>query len=85
MHTAGLLKVEEAKKNGKWNQSDELQRKADSIRLDSGLFIMIQSNPQAYKNFELMTASRRRLLIFYIMSAKKEETKIRRTEKMIRL
>jgi uncharacterized protein YdeI (YjbR/CyaY-like superfamily) len=79
MTDAGQVFVDAAKKNGKWNAADE----ADAIPSD--LQKSFNKNKKALKNFQLFAPSSRRLIIQWIMEAKKAETREQRVEKTVAL
>lgn len=78
MTIAGLEKIEIAKKNGKWYQESKM-----NYELDKKYFKTLYSNQKALHEYQKLRPSYKKQYINWIMSAKKDETKIRRTEKMI--
>ena len=78
----GHKAIEEARKNGmwekiqKWNITEEQQADFES---------KIKVNDQAFKNYSSMPASTRKQLAGFYYDAKKEETRLKRLEKIVGL
>ncbi len=82
MTEAGLAKVEDARKNGQWDQAD-VQRRNPEVPLELAEALAIHSG--ARNHFEAMAASYRRQYIWWIARGKREDTRRRRTEEAVRL
>ena len=81
MTAAGLAKIEAAKKDGSWNQLvaiDELVMPADLIE-------QLSTNAEAKRNFEAFSTSSKKIILFWIASAKREETRQKRIGETVRL
>ena len=81
MTPAGLAKIEAAKKDGSWNKLDEMDR----LATPSDLLEQLAANPEAKRNFEGFSTSSKKIILFWIASAKREETRQKRIEETVRL
>jgi len=81
MTSAGLAKIETAKKDGSWNKLDEIDR----LAIPEDLLAQLSANAQAKRNFEAFSPSSRKMILFWIASAKREETRRKRIEETVRL
>jgi uncharacterized protein YdeI (YjbR/CyaY-like superfamily) len=79
MTTAGLEKVEAAKKNGSWNALDNVE----ALKLPFDLQTALSLNPSAQKNFENFTISVKKQLLWWIQSAKRPQTRVDRIAKTV--
>jgi uncharacterized protein YdeI (YjbR/CyaY-like superfamily) len=79
MTPAGLAKVEEAKADGSWNQLDAVDRMIVPDELAEAL----RSNPAAEKNFRDLSVSKKKQFIWYLVSAKRPETRERRIAEIV--
>ena len=81
MTPAGLVKIEAAKKDGSWNTLDEVDR----LVIPADLLEQLSANPEAKRNFEGFSSSSRKIILFWIASAKRAETRQKRIEETVRL
>jgi uncharacterized protein YdeI (YjbR/CyaY-like superfamily) len=82
MTEAGMVRIEDAKKNGEWFKSQERSTELNVPRfIDEAL----RENGKARENFDNLAESYRRLYVRWISSAKREETRIRRLKEAISL
>lgn len=81
MTPAGLTKIEAAKKNGSWNQLDAIDR----LVMPSDLLEQLSANPEAKRNFEAFSPSSKKIILFWIASARRDETRRKRIEETVRL
>ena len=81
MTTAGLAKIEAAKKDGSWNQLDAI----DGLLMPADLLEHLSANVEAKHNFEAFSTSSKKIILFWIASAKREETRQKRIEETVRL
>jgi uncharacterized protein YdeI (YjbR/CyaY-like superfamily) len=81
MTSAGLAKIEAAKKDGSWNKLDEI----DQLVMPADLLEQFSVNAEAKRNFEAFSASSKKIILFWIASAKREETRQKRIEETVRL
>ena len=76
----GLAAIEEAKKSGNWNLPQRETATDDQVKI---LVKAINGTEPALSNFLNMPMSIRRTYSMFYLDAKKEETRIRRLEKII--
>lgn len=81
MTAAGLAKIEAAKKDGSWNQLDVI----DQLVIPEDLQKQLSVNREAKRNFEGFSTSSKKIILFWIASAKREETRQKRIEETVRL
>lgn len=81
MTPAGLAKIEAAKKDGSWNKLDEI----DQLVIPTDLLEQLSMNPEAKRNFENFSISSKKVILFWIASAKRDETRRKRIEETVRL
>jgi uncharacterized protein YdeI (YjbR/CyaY-like superfamily) len=81
MTEAGLMKIEAARKDGSWNQLDEI----DELVMPEDLSRELSANADAKRNFEAFSTSSKKIILFWIASAKREETRQKRIEETVRL
>jgi uncharacterized protein YdeI (YjbR/CyaY-like superfamily) len=79
MTPAGLEKIEQAKQNGAWTQYDE----AESLTIPADLASALATNETARVNFEAFSNSSRKLILRWIYSAKRPETRANRIEETV--
>ena len=79
MTPAGLEKIEVAKDDGSWNFLDDI----DNLIIPEDLKKSLNENPPAKANFESFSDSVKRQILFWIKSAKRTETRIKRIEKAV--
>jgi len=75
----GIKVIEIAKKNGQWEQADNLPKGFD---LNEFLDQLIK-HPKAYENYIKMAPSTQKLFQYHYFSAKREETKAKRLEDIL--
>jgi uncharacterized protein YdeI (YjbR/CyaY-like superfamily) len=76
MAPAGMEKIEAAKRNGSWDIIEEV----DALQVPEELEKALLSYPPAKANFESFIPSYRKQAIYWVLSAKRPETKARRAE-----
>jgi uncharacterized protein YdeI (YjbR/CyaY-like superfamily) len=81
MTAAGLVKIEAAKKDGSWNRWDAV----DELVMPADLLEQFSANAEAKRNFEAFSTSSKKIILFWIASAKREETRRKRIEETVRL
>ena len=82
MTEAGLDKIEQAKKEGMWDISPKKDESKENIQ---ELEIKLKNYPLAYNNFQNYPKSSKKLFAGFYADAKKEETKQKRLDKIIKL
>jgi uncharacterized protein YdeI (YjbR/CyaY-like superfamily) len=81
MTPAGLAKIETAKKDGSWNQLDAI----DQLVMPEDLWEQLSANEDAKRNFEGFSTSSKKIILFWIASARREQTRRKRIEETVRL
>jgi uncharacterized protein YdeI (YjbR/CyaY-like superfamily) len=74
MTPAGLAKVEAAKRDGSWTLLDDI----DALKIPDDLRAALARNPSARRHFEAFPSSAKKMILFWIISAKRPETRQRR-------
>lgn len=80
MTEAGLKVVEEAKKDGRWSKAYESPA---NMKIPKEFLITVMKNKRAYDFFKTLNKTNLYYIGYQLMTAKKEETKARRMEKII--
>jgi uncharacterized protein YdeI (YjbR/CyaY-like superfamily) len=80
MTEAGLAKIQEAKANGEWDKAAERE---DTSILPSDLDEALQRDGQIWFKWESLAPSRKKQYIYWITSAKREETRQRRIRETV--
>jgi uncharacterized protein YdeI (YjbR/CyaY-like superfamily) len=80
MTPAGLVAVEQAKADGRWERAYE---GAATITVPDDLQQALDANPEAAAFFETLDGSNRYAVLYRIGDAKKAETRARRIEKFV--
>lgn len=81
MTEAGLIKIEEAKKDGSWRNLDAVEK----LKVPPDLLKALSSNSKAQKNFEGLSPSRKKQFLWWIESAKTEVTRAKRIAETVKL
>lgn len=81
MTPAGLAKITEAKKDGSWNQLNAI----DQLEIPQDLSEQLSINADAKRNFENFSPSSKKMILFWIASAKRDETRQKRIQETVRL
>lgn len=82
MTEVGLAKVAEAKTNGQW---DKAAQREDATRVPAELEAALAKDKRARQNFEKLAPSYRKQFIYWVASAKREETRHRRVAEAVAL
>lgn len=82
MTPIGLARIEEAKKNGEWDKASERE---DISIVPADLRRGLRANRQAQKNFETASSSQKRMFIYWVTTAKRDETRQRRISQVIKM
>jgi len=83
MTSAGLEKIELAKKNGSWESLDKIYAPVDQLRIPDSLEKAFSRNMKAKTNFENFPVFTRRQFLYWINSAKRDETKKARIKQAV--
>jgi uncharacterized protein YdeI (YjbR/CyaY-like superfamily) len=81
MSRAGLAAVAAARKTGKW-QAAYTNRREDAVPPD--LVKALRADPAAWRNFQAFAPTYRNLYTGWVLSARREATRQRRTEAVVR-
>lgn len=79
MMAHGLSKIEAAKKDGDWSTLDSV----DALQMPEELTRAFTRNRKALKNFEAFPPGIRKQLIYWVLSAKREETRWTRIKEIV--
>ncbi|MBD2770625.1 YdeI/OmpD-associated family protein [Iningainema tapete] len=79
MTPAGMEKIAAAKQNGSWNKLDAIEE----LIIPADLKQVLEANETANKYFEAFSNSSKKNILFWIESAKRPETRLRRIEQTI--
>ena len=80
MTEAGLTKIEAAKRDGRWEQAYSTQKK---VTMPPDMKLCLKNNPVALELFYTFAPSHQNMYIQWVNSAKREETRKRRIERVI--
>ena len=81
MMPAGLAVIEEAKRNGTWTLLDDV----DELIVPDDLAAALEAAPPARANWDAFSPSARKAILFWIVQAKRPETRARRIADTARL
>lgn len=79
MTEAGIKKIEAAKLDGSWTALDAIE----ALILPSDLIEALKKNVIAQQNFEAFSNSTKKVILYWIESAKRSETRLNRIEKSV--
>ena len=82
MTEAGMAKVREAQANGQWDQAAERE---DTMLAPPELTAALAKNAQARLSFEKLAPCYRKQFIYWVGSAKRDETRQKRVAEAVRL
>lgn len=81
MTPAGRAKVEQGKKDGSWSFLDDVERLIEP----DDLARLLNSSKRARQNFDGFNASARKIILLWIKTAKRAETREKRIRETVRL
>ena len=81
MSPAGQEKVDRAKKDGSWNFLDDI----DNLVVPEALAEALARNKRANKNFDAFNDSAKKVILLWIKTAKRNETRGKRIRETVRL
>ena len=81
MTLAGQKKIDEAQRDGSWSYLDDIE----NLIIPDDLAERLQRNKTARRNFESFNAASKKVILFWIKAAKREETRTRRVRETVRL
>ncbi|MGQ4646968.1 YdeI/OmpD-associated family protein [Lyngbya aestuarii] len=79
MTEAGFEKIEAAKQDGSWNALDAIE----ALIVPTDLKQALEANQTANRYFEVFSKSAKKSILFWIESAKRPETRLKRIEQTI--
>lgn len=82
MMPSGLLEVERAKKDGRWDRAYDSQSRAS---VPEDLEMALANNPRAAKFFAALDSRNRYAVLFRVQHAKKAETRARRIAQFVEM
>ena len=80
MTEAGLAKIKAAKRNGSWHKLDTIDLKPE---IPEDLISALNTNPAAREKFDKIAPSQKKLYSWWIVSAKRPETRKRRVAETV--
>jgi uncharacterized protein YdeI (YjbR/CyaY-like superfamily) len=81
MTAAGLAKIEAAKQDGSWYSYDAIE----TLTVPEDLALALSANADADKYFAAFSPSSKKMILWWIASAKRPETRQKRIEETVRL
>jgi uncharacterized protein YdeI (YjbR/CyaY-like superfamily) len=81
MTAAGLAVVEAAKADGSWDALSGV----DALEVPEDLAAALAADPAAARHFEAFPPSSKKMILYWIASAKRPQTRARRVEETVRL
>ena len=79
MTEAGLKVIGAAKRDGSWNRLDDVEE----LRLPEDLERALTANKSAQSNFDELSKSFKKQILWWVESAKKPETRLRRIRQTV--
>jgi uncharacterized protein YdeI (YjbR/CyaY-like superfamily) len=83
MTEAGLAKIEEARRWGKWDQPVSVKQITSEKPMPKDLEEALKANREAWEGFSRLSNSNRYMYIYWVTSAKKPETRGRRIQLVV--
>ena len=80
MAPAGLAAIESARADGSWDALNDV----DQMRVPEDLAAALAGDPAASRGFKAMSDSTKKPILFWVVSAKREETRKRRIAEILR-
>jgi uncharacterized protein YdeI (YjbR/CyaY-like superfamily) len=84
MAPPGLAKIEAAKRNGSWERLNDVERVGRGADVPPDLLEALAEDPQAKEIFEKRPPSEKKLWAYWVLSAKRSETRARRIEETVK-
>ncbi|MBL4604340.1 MAG: YdeI/OmpD-associated family protein [Flavobacteriaceae bacterium] len=81
MHDSGFSIIETGKKNASWTALDDVEKGI----IPNDLQAAFNNNSTAFKNYQNFAPSYRKNYLYWLKQAKREATRLKRTEEIIRL
>jgi uncharacterized protein YdeI (YjbR/CyaY-like superfamily) len=83
MTKAGLAKIEEARRSGKWDQPVSVEQMTAEKPVPKDLEEALKTNHGAWEGFSRFSNSNRYMYIYWVTSAKKAETRANRIQVVV--
>lgn len=84
MAPLGMAKIEAAKRNGSWHKLSDIDRIGRTNEIPEDLRKALNGNPAAKDKFERLAPSQKKLWAWWILSAKRPETRCRRIAETVK-
>ena len=84
MAPPGLAKVEAAKRNGSWDSLNDIERIGRSAEIPADLLEALGRDGRARQIFEKRPPSEKKLWAYWVLSAKRPETRARRVAETVK-
>ena len=81
MHQSGLAKIELAKKDGSWTVLDNVENGI----IPQDLLLAFNKNKKAFKNYKCLSRTYQKSYLYWLNSAKRDETRAKRIKQIIEL
>ena len=81
IHTSGLKSIQIGKENGSWDVLNDI----DNEVIPTDLMTAFKTNKQAYTNYQNFASSYRKGYLYWLHSAKREVTRLKRINEIIQL
>ena len=81
LQPAGAAAVDAAKQDGSWTFLDDVER----LEVPPDLDCALDDNPRARSHFDAFNASAKKIILLWIKTAKRDETRARRIAETVRL
>jgi uncharacterized protein YdeI (YjbR/CyaY-like superfamily) len=84
MAAPGMAKIGAAKRNGSWDKLSDIDRIGRTSEIPEDLLRALAGNPVANEKFERLPPSQKKLWAWWILSAKRPETRARRIAETVK-
>ena len=81
MQPAGQAKIDEAKQDGSWEFLDDI----DNLVIPDDLAAALAKNKRATKYFDAFSNSSKKIILYWIKTAKRDATRQKRISETVRL
>ena len=81
MTPAGLASVELAKQNGSWTFLDDVE----ALKVPDDLLSQFSENSRAQAFFNGLSSSNKKMILYWVITAKRPETRQKRVEEVVNL
>jgi uncharacterized protein YdeI (YjbR/CyaY-like superfamily) len=84
MAAPGMAKIKAARRNGSWNKLSDIDRIGRTSEIPEDLREALAGNPAAKDKFERLAPSQKKLWAWWVLSAKRPETRSRRIAETVK-